>query len=82
MNCFKKCDLSVTEDNRLIIATTNSDTIGILSGENGVNELKDALMKVIEKEIDFDIVAIDSKAEFKKNYPDLSVINMEIETEN
>jgi len=38
--------------------------------------------EVLGKSVLYDITGVDSKTEFKKKYPDLSVINMEIETDD
>ena len=78
---LKKSKLSVSEDNRLIITTTDAMAHEYYSRDIAKDELAKALEGIIKKSVEFDFVMLNKASDFKKNYPDLSVINMEIETE-
>ena len=78
---LKNARLSVTEDNRLIIAITNDWNADFLNREDTKPQVEKALNEVAGKEIEYTIVAVESKEEFRRNYPDLSVIKMDIEME-
>ena len=77
-----KCRLSISEDNTLIIATQDDTAIEYLGRDGAREEIKSAISKYIGKEVDYKIVKIESKNEFAKKYPDLSVINMDVVIED
>ena len=52
-----------------------------MTGDTAKNELLKAIKEIINKEPEIDYVAVDNTTEFRRSFPDLSVINMEIETE-
>ena len=80
-NFLKVAKLSVTEDNRLVIAVMDEMNHIFLMRESEKEKISNALNTKTGANIDFDIVLLKSRDEFNRNYPDLSVINMEIETE-
>ena len=82
MNMLRKCKLTVTDDDRLLIATFDSMHLDYLNRDNVKEEIAAAMEEVLGKSVLYDITGVDSKTEFKKKYPDLSVINMEIETDD
>lgn len=79
---LKKCKLTVTDDDRLMIATFDPMHLEYLNRDNVREEIKEAIEKTIDKIVSFEVTGINSKNEFKQKYPDLSVINMEIEIED
>ncbi len=79
---LKKCKLTVTDDDRLLIASFDSMHLDYLNRDNIREEISAAIEEVLGKSVLYDITGVDSKTEFKKKYPDLSVINMEIETDD
>ena len=79
---LKKCKLTVTDDDRLLIATFDLMHLDYLNRDNVKEEITGAIEEVLGKSVLYDITGVDSKDEFKKKYPDLSVINMEIETDD
>ena len=79
---LRKCKLSVSEDDRLIIAVLDPMNYEYLKREAVNREINSSLETTIGKAMDFDIVFVETKNDFNKNYPDLSVINMEIVTED
>ena len=78
---LKKCKLTVTDDDRLLIATFDATHYDYLTRDKTREEISGAMQEVIGKTVVYDIMCMEEKNEFKKNYPDLSVINMEIEIE-
>jgi DNA polymerase-3 subunit gamma/tau len=79
---LKKCKLTVTEDDRLLIATFDQTNYEYLSKENVKAEIAGAMEDLLGKSVSFEITGMESKSEFKSKYPDMSVINMEIEIED
>ena len=81
-NMLKKCKLTVTDDDRLLIATFDKMQLDYLKKDKVMEEISGAMETTIGKKVDFEVIGMDTKTEFKKKYPDLSVINMEIEIED
>ncbi len=79
---LRKCRLSVSDDDRLIIAVMDSLVYDYLKGDAVSSEIGKAIEDVIGKTMDFDVVFSENKKEFMKNYPDLSAIKMDIVTED
>jgi hypothetical protein len=82
MSMLKKCKLTVTDNDRLLIASFDPMHVDYLNRDKVREEITAAMEEILGKCVEYDITGIDSKTEFKKKYPDLSVINMEIETED
>lgn len=81
-NMLRKCKLSVSEDDRLIIAVFDAMNYEYLKKDSINAELGGSIEKTLGKTMDFDVVFVETKKEFMKNYPDLSVINMEVVIED
>jgi hypothetical protein len=79
---LRKCELSVSDDDRLIIAVLDPMNYEYIKMDTVRSEIGESIGNVIGKIMDFDVVFSENKREFRKNYPDLSVINMEIVTED
>lgn len=79
---LRKCRLSVSDDDRLIIAVFDPMNFEYLKRDAVRSELSEAIENAIGKTMDFDIVFVETRNDFKKNYPDLSVINMEVVIED
>ena len=79
---LKKCKLTVTDDDRLLIAAFDPMNYEYLSKESIKEEIAGAMEELLGKSVSFEITGMDNKSEFKKKYPDLSVINMEVEIED
>lgn len=75
---LRKCKLSVSDDDRLIIAVFDAMNYEYLKRDSINAELGESIEKTLGKTMDFDVVFVETKNEFMKNYPDLSVINMEV----
>lgn len=82
MSMLKKCKLTVTDDDRLLIASFDPMHVEYLNRDKVREEITAAMEETLGKSVEYDITGLDSKTEFKKKYPDLSVINMEIVTED
>ncbi|MCR4807596.1 MAG: DNA polymerase III subunit gamma/tau [Lachnospiraceae bacterium] len=79
---LRKCKLSVTDDDRLMIAVFDPVQYEYLTRDGIREEIADAINRVAGKEVEFEMTCLENKVEFRKNFPDLSVINMEIEKED
>ncbi|MCR5357942.1 MAG: DNA polymerase III subunit gamma/tau [Lachnospiraceae bacterium] len=79
---LSKCELSVTDDNKLVIAVFEETNFEFLSRDSSREELRAAIEGTIGKSVDFDIIAPETKKAFKRKFPDMSVINMEIVNED
>lgn len=78
---LRKCKLSVADD-KLVIAVFDPTNYEYLKRDMISSELESSIESVTGRSMDIDIVSVGTKNEFKRNYPDLSVINMEIVTED
>lgn len=78
---LRKSKLSVADD-KLVIAVFDPMNFDYLKRDAIRNELESSIESVTGKSMDYNIVYVGTKNEFKHNYPDLSVINMEIVTED
>ncbi len=79
---LQQCKLSVTDDDRLMIATFDEMHANGLNLDRVKEEIRTAIESVIQKSVDFEIVYLNNRKEFKKKYPDLSVINMKVDIED
>ncbi len=79
---LKKCRLSVSDEDRLTIALFDDTAYEYMSTDTAREELSAALDLVAGRKVEFDIVCMDSRNDFNRKYPDLSIINMEIEEED
>ena len=79
---LRKCILSVSDDDRLLIATTDEMAYEYLTRETLAEELKSALAESIGKDVEFEVIKTGTKKEFSKKYPDLTKINMDIITDD
>ena len=77
---LKKSRLSVSESGRLVIAVFDETHYGYLCMDQMKAELIGVIEDAIGKSVEVDIVC-ETKEEFKKKYPDISRINMDIITE-
>jgi DNA polymerase-3 subunit gamma/tau len=78
---LKKCRLSVSDDDRLLIAVFDPMNHEFLSRENILSEISQAINGVMGKTVEFDLLNVEEKGEFGRKHPDLSAINMEIDIE-
>jgi DNA polymerase-3 subunit gamma/tau len=79
---LRKCKLSVSEDDRLIIAVMDPMNFEYLKSDAVSGEIRGSIENVIGKTMEFDMIFSENKGEFAKNYPDLSAIKMDIVTED
>ena len=79
---LRKCKLSVSEDDRLLIAVMDPMNYDYLKSDAVSGEIKEAIESVMGKTMDFDVMFSENKSEFMRKYPDLSAIKMDIVTED
>ena len=75
---LRKCKLSVSEDDRLLIAVMDPMNYDYLKSDAVSGEIKEAIESVMGKTMDFDVMFSENKSEFMRKYPDLSAIKMDI----
>jgi DNA polymerase-3 subunit gamma/tau len=79
---LKKCRLSVSDDDRLILATNDEMNYEYLTRETVSEELKAAFEKSIGRTVEYEVVRTGNDKASKKKYPDLTKINMDIMTDD
>ncbi|MCR5508077.1 MAG: DNA polymerase III subunit gamma/tau [Lachnospiraceae bacterium] len=77
-----KCKISVTDDNKLMIAVLDEMNYEYLNRDLFKEELSGVLDEILEKKVEFVITYVESRTEFKKKHPDLGKINMDIDIED
>ncbi|MBR5407817.1 MAG: DNA polymerase III subunit gamma/tau [Lachnospiraceae bacterium] len=77
-----KCEISVTDDDKLVVAVFEETNFEYLNSDSSREELKGAIEETTGKAVEFNIISAGTKKEFKHKYPDLSVIKMEVDIED
>ena len=78
---LKNAKLTAKEDDRLLVAVGEQTLATYLNQEMQTSQISKTFRSVLDKEVNFEVIAVEEN-EFKRDYVDLGkVIHMEIETE-
>ncbi len=78
---LREARLSIDNENKLLLATADSTHYDWLSLGNHMEELKDCISNIIGKEIDLQLREAADAEEMDEKYPDLGLLNIEVEIE-
>jgi DNA polymerase-3 subunit gamma/tau len=81
-NFLKKCRLSMSDEDRLIITTADPFAYEYLMKDWATEELHNAFIEVMGAEVDYEVILKGEGKGAGKKFPDLSKINMDITTDD
>lgn len=78
---LRSARLSVDNENRLVLAVSDSTHYDWLSTQEHKTEVEESISGLIGKRIEVRLELVEDEREMDRNYPDLGLIHMEIEEE-